>query len=32
MIGGAFGLLNYCEIQDNNLTEEQILQKLDWFI
>ena len=32
MIGGAFGLLSYIDFEDNKLTKEQILQKLDWFI
>lgn len=32
MIGGAFGLLSYMEFEDNSLTKEQILQKLEWFI
>lgn len=32
MVNGAFGLLNYCEIKDNHLSKNQILQRLDWFI
>lgn len=32
MIGGYFGLFNYCYIKDNHLTKDEVLAKIDWFI
>jgi len=31
MIGGYFGLLNYCKIEDNHLSDDYVLEKLKWY-